>query len=791
MKRNLLQTTLAIVSMFFAFCMNAQTTYNGNGNAGFGAPVGGSSLVFNDDGTTINGTFTKGVGDFNDDMVIYIDSKPGGFTSTQNFDDGNPGDKLRRAIAGFGSFSGSSRSVVNFPPGFEADYAIAINKDFGGLWELVENASFPFITGVGNPPVAQAAAFNFNFDWSQITGNSTDGFRFLVTYLDGFGGNGVFRSDEAYGDGLPFGNPGTSDVSFTTYFDYPTGNKGGVANTVQAGNWSDDNTWVNGNPPFSSDAVAVLHDVALDQDFFSSNSLNVDPNASLAIEAVLSAEDATISFDGDVVFKSDNTITGSLGQVTNTSITGAVTVERFIPAKRAFRFLSSSVDAGSIFDHWQEGGSSPAGFGTHITGGALADGFDQSGSNNPSIFGWNNAGQSWTNLANTNAINLMAGVPYRIFVRGDRSVNLNINDTPNNTILRATGSLRTGDVPVNGLNSTDGTFNFIGNPYQSAVNMGLVLADAANTNHRDDYFVWDPTLNVRGAYTTITASTGGNINSSSSATNTLQPGQAVFLQSGNAGTTALTFKESHKDPNSSYVPVFSQQAMPRLQVSLHQTASGPALDAAALFMDAGFNNAVDAQDAGKLINPDETIAFDNNGDLLSIERRSLPTQSEVIGFYTDRYQLGSYALKVTVSDFNGLNIALVDNYAQTTQNLTAGANDYSFSIDNNDPASIATDRFAFVVSSQTLSVGEVDLAGSIRMYPNPYTNRGSLILSVSPEITSLSVAIYNMLGQSVYQQDFSDLSGELSIQPGHLTSGLYHVILKNSDFQVVKKLIIK
>ena len=35
--------------------------------------------------------------------------------------------------------------------------------------------------------------------------------------MNAFGADGVFRSDEGYGDGLPIGNPGTDDVTFTSF----------------------------------------------------------------------------------------------------------------------------------------------------------------------------------------------------------------------------------------------------------------------------------------------------------------------------------------------------------------------------------------------------------------------------------------------------------------------------------------------------------------------------------------------------------------------------------------------
>ena len=209
-----------LINLIFSIpAIMAQANYNGNGNGGFGEPVGGSNMTINDNGTTVTITFNKGIGDFNDDMVMYIDSKSGGFGSTANFADPDAGDRLRRAITGAGIFDGGTRSTVNFPSGFEPDYAIAVNTEFGGLWELVENATFPFITGVGNPASSTDASFVMSFNKEDIGIDPGDNvtFNFVITYMNAFGGNGVFRSDEGYGAGLPTGNPGTDDVTFSSF----------------------------------------------------------------------------------------------------------------------------------------------------------------------------------------------------------------------------------------------------------------------------------------------------------------------------------------------------------------------------------------------------------------------------------------------------------------------------------------------------------------------------------------------------------------------------------------------
>jgi len=178
-------------------CLEA-ANFSGNGATGFGGAIGQGSLTLSDDGTTLSGTITKGPGGFNDNLVLYIDSQTGGFTSTSGFADG--ADALRRAISGFDG--GTNRSTLTFPSGFTADYAIAIGPNganFGGLWSLANGGanSLPFIAGVNLTPVvtATSATYTFSIPVSQIglTANSGATFRILGTYASSSG----YRSDEA------------------------------------------------------------------------------------------------------------------------------------------------------------------------------------------------------------------------------------------------------------------------------------------------------------------------------------------------------------------------------------------------------------------------------------------------------------------------------------------------------------------------------------------------------------------------------------------------------------------
>ena len=153
-------------------------SFAGNQNTSFGGAVGTGSLqVVNDSLGAINFTYTRGTSNFDNAIVIYIDSQSGGATSTSGFND--TADGLRRAISGL---DGTNRSTLNFAAGFGADYAIALNNSFAGLWSLSNPASFPFQVSAGLLPNSASqteTSYSFGITAADIglTANSGDSFR--------------------------------------------------------------------------------------------------------------------------------------------------------------------------------------------------------------------------------------------------------------------------------------------------------------------------------------------------------------------------------------------------------------------------------------------------------------------------------------------------------------------------------------------------------------------------------------------------------------------------------------
>lgn len=181
-----------IIYLFFNGSALAQVVYNGNGNTGFGGTLGGSTLTINDNGTTISFDFARGGSNLDNAIVIYIDSKTGGFNNTSGFTDDSDG--LRSAISSFKS--GNGGATITFPAGFEADYAIAFDAGFAGIWELVNGGSHAYINSANLSPTNVNANANhlFDADFSEI--GATDTFDFVVTYIS----TTAYLSNEVIGD---------------------------------------------------------------------------------------------------------------------------------------------------------------------------------------------------------------------------------------------------------------------------------------------------------------------------------------------------------------------------------------------------------------------------------------------------------------------------------------------------------------------------------------------------------------------------------------------------------------
>ncbi len=452
------------------------------------------------------------------------------------------------------------------------------------------------------------------------------------------------------------------------------------------------------------------------------NSVTLGNN--LNLYGILYPTSGTFTTGGHLTLKSISSNQGIVATVGGT-ISGTVTVERFIPKNTSFRpFIDLCpivANAGSIFTNWQERGVNSNTYGVQITGISgpwdmvdAVKGFDVSQKGSGSL--QTNTG-TWAYATNTKTMNLDPSQGYRLLVRGNRSYSLFTTPQPkymnSDVTLRTTGNLITGTVyfqtsgttstggfsSSHGLNSGSGVFNFIANPFASPVSWTSVLSHSTGIN--PEYYYLDPTFadgSGNQSYVTYNATTGVNNNSNSSVGDIIQPGQAIFVKNSGGTNPVIVFQESDKRTSTS-IAIFGTHT-PVNKLSLNLYKNNKSIDGAVAVFKSCFSKKLGAEDSKKLMNAGENLTFSEDGKQLCIEGLDLPNIKDTINIQLSKMIVNTnYQIKLNTQQFdaNGLNAYLLDKYTNAKTLLATDETIISF-ITNTDSKSYSN-RFCIIFSS--------------------------------------------------------------------------------------------
>ena len=523
-------------------------------------------------------------------------------------------------------------------------------------------------------------------------------------------------------------------------------------------------------------------------------SLTINPNAILTIAG-------TADFGGkSVTLKSDATGTAAIGQVTG-SLTGAtnVTVERYIPAKRAWRALTAPLKGSntSLYASWQNGGTAVDPFNTGVelwgpsgTGLATGPGYNI---RQYTTSGWADV----TNSQSTNLFTSAANNAYMVFVTGGYGSNNIGNGQSAATTLKATGQLITGTVNYS-LSSTNHTL--IGNPFASPISPAAILSNTANTNTALLFpylWVWNPAYNTNGAYELYDKVAGTYSGGNLSAGTAIQSGQAFFVRTETA-SSSLTLTESMKSSSISNTFRNSNSVSPSIVRAsfLKQTAlDWMPLDGCIAAFYEGANPAADDADGKKMINTGENIGFVRNAVNLSSEHYPLVTNQDILNLKIWNTQQARYKLKLNTEEFTmvGVEAYLQDLYTGTTQplNLDGSVQEYEFDVDPTVSAS-SGNRFRIVFTNIGLAVTDPE-QGQLSIYPNPATGGKVTVSLPTGNFEGCSYQLINVLGQVVLQDEINNnTSSQVLIPLTGLPNSWYALrIIKENSVMYQGKLIIK
>lgn len=615
--------------------------------------------------------------------------------------------------------------------------------------------------------------------------------------------------------------------------------------TRTSGIWSSPNTWESSpvldfstglvspatiSPIFDANTITIQNghtatiaaSIPIDQTVINSGGIVlVNPNIVLTINDGTVGADVTVNSGGNLTIKSTLTGTGSIGNSSTATISGDVTVERYISSSgnRAYRLLAPSVTTStSIHANWQEGatsnnptpggvGNPNPGYGTHITGTTTdqMNGFDGTSSGQGSLFTYDRT-TPYLPATNTNIAILDAKTGYLIYIRGDRGIDLTSTSSPlpsTNTTLRATGTVLTGTQTFPGLAATSGNFSLVTNPYPSAIKWNTI--SAANTaNVVTSYTYVDPNIGTSGGYVTVTnAGVASPVPTNNPGVN-IQSGQAFFVQTGAAPTTlTLTIQESDKSTTNNIDAFRTATASQMFTTSLY--FNDPVLgrrlaDGVTALYDNTYNAALDDNDALEINNFDENIAIARAGKHLSIEERPIIASSDSLPLFVNHMKQRSYEFEFNPTNLDPtLTAQLVDKFKGNRTNLsTTASSKVPFTV-TSEAASSAADRFLIVFNPSTISVAPpvITTMGAIKLitvYPNPITDNNITLQLNDLSKGNYTLILSNKLGQHIYTRIIEHSGGSatktIALIKG-LATGIYQLNITGNGIgfnqQIIKK----
>jgi hypothetical protein len=526
----------------------------------------------------------------------------------------------------------------------------------------------------------------------------------------------------------------------------------------------------------------------------------------------LTVTSGSLNSAGKLTLKSAECCTAYVGQLATGAVTGDVTVERYIPAKRAWRALTAPVvgnSNNSIFYNWQNNGSTIANTGVEIWSNASTDTSVTNAGLSSSLLSYNSSSNSWTAITNTTSAPLFSSSinnPFIVFVTGpyaSTSTNItNLNTFA--TTLKATGNLLTGNQTYA---SVKDEYTFIGNPYASPLILSTMLTDGDNSAFSGNIWIWDAKAagtnsvggyslydNANDSYTNTTSNLGTELTNST----LIQSGQAFFVkQSTGILGSAVDFKikEVHKGSvNSNAVFRLSNRAE-TLRVGLYKQIntewSGRDGAMTVILPDANVN-----QLPNKMANGTENVAFTKNGLLFASEHHLPLVASDVLNVKVWNTTAGTnYKLKINTEQFTttNLNATLEDLFtnSRTPLTLNGTAVEYPFAVTTE--AASTGNRFRIVFENSALGLINPKATG-ISILPNPITGDAFQVYLGTLSTGTYSYSISNALGQEVENGSINNVTQNTSYTvkfKNNTAAGMYIMKVTGSDNSVFTAKIIK
>jgi hypothetical protein len=590
----------------------------------------------------------------------------------------------------------------------------------------------------------------------------------------------------------------------------------------------------NGNALYFDTSAHALHDLSVTDSASGvlGDSLNIVAGTSHGTVIVDGSFDAA----GFLTLKSDTFSTSRIGKSSGV-INGFVTVERYIPARRAWRFLSVPVnnDTLHIRTAWQEGvnNTDPTlnyannlnphpGYGTHITWDNVTNlGYDYNTTHNASLKTWIESSNGWSSTTPPTISTLINDYDgYCIFVRGSRAVDLALatGAPADPTVLRITGSVNNKTWSETFHNINPSTILLAKNPYASDVDISSMLTSSTGIQS-NKFWVWDPAIGGSsgvGGYVTYTNGIMDPVTANYPyPTTIIQDGQAFLVQS-NDTMAILKFKQGNK-VDSQKTSIFGKQAIsprPVIYTNLIAVSEDTALvDGVATAYGSNFFEKKNVEDADKLWNFDESIGQVRDGKTFAIQFRPMPGLTDTI-FYRMYLKQQPYILQVLTKNFAAIPARawIVDKYLHTATEIALNDDTVRYDFQANSDTNSYLNRFMLVFKRQFIATpvpvskatnhGDSTTAGdaasiaaktaNVSIYPNPVITGEKVVLKFNNIAKgNYEVSVYSLTGQKLLSRkiDHNGVNNIYTVRlPLSMAAGTYNLRVISSKGINIKAL---
>lgn len=584
-------------------------------------------------------------------------------------------------------------------------------------------------------------------------------------------------------------------TAFASAITYPITNLSVTATGLTIGNTTNDKDITINQDVIGGAGIELFGaNVNINANLKTTNSADMYLKGNTTINALKYIEsNGNFTHDGNLIFKSDANGTAAFGPLggTLTTVSGTATVERFVPAKRAWRLLTAPLQGATnttIPSNWQGiNGEGLLLFGPTTYQSNTMTGYT-TGGGSPNIWKYNNGWQNIPNLTSENLFTSAGNNGFLVFATGPQG-SPNITTDATETTLKPKGDLITGNVTHT---LTANQYKLIANPYASPIN--TVNLVAANTNSK----VWmiDPTLGTYGGYA---AYDGTNWTPVTPTTNDayIQSGQGFFVRT--ASNATFTISESHKvsgNSNTWFQRSTSATSTPKsddkIRILLYKqdNAEWKLADGVLAVNSNTGNNAVDETDTNKMTNFNENIMFRNGTTNLAIEYSALPQVGYVQPMRLTATTIQPYQLRLFTENYTNASVTplLEDTLAGTFTPIPTDGSVLTVPFTGITATSNAPDqRFRIVYQKGELS--NVDFTPLwAAVYPNPVKD-GILNVHLNTLEASTNFTLTNLVGQLVHQGKLENIQNTVALP--QLPEGMYLLSIIQEGKQYNSKIYIK